>query len=56
MIIGVIYRSPSSKIDNDLKLYEFINTISRDYKNNLLLQVGDFNWPNIDWKIWSKIC
>lgn len=51
MIIGVIYRSPSSKTDNDLKLYEFINTISRDYKNNLLL-VGNFNWPNIDWKIW----
>ena len=53
MIIGVIYRSPSSKTDNDLKLYEFINTISRDYKNNLLL-VGDFNWPNIDWKNWPS--
>ena len=42
-----------SKTDNDLKLYEFINTISRDYKNNLLL-VGDLNWPNIDWKNWSS--
>ena len=54
MIIGVIYRSPSSKTDNDLKLYEFINTISRDYKNNLLLTGWRLQLADIDCKIWSS--
>ena len=42
MLIGIIYRSPNSVTENDLKLFELINTICSDNKNNLLL-VGDFN-------------
>jgi len=51
-IVGVIYRSPCSKAENDLKLFELINTVCLDNKNKVIL-VGDFNWPNIDWKSWS---
>jgi len=50
--IGVIYRSPSSKPENDLKLYQLINNLCVDNKHKLIL-VGDFNWPNIEWHSWS---
>ena len=53
MLIGIIYRSPNSVTENDLKLFELINTICSDNKNNLLL-AGDFNWPNIEWSPWSS--
>ena len=53
IFIGIIYRSPNSVTENDLKLFELINTICLDNKNKLLL-VGDFNWPNIEWSSWSS--
>ena len=52
--IGVIYRSPSSKSDNDLKLHELINTICTSQSNNKIILMGDFNWPNIDWQSCSS--
>jgi len=51
IFIGIIYRSPNSVTENDLKLFELINTTCLDNRNKLLL-VGDFNWPNIEWPTW----
>jgi len=53
IFIGIIYRSPNSVTENDLKLFELINTTCLDNRNKLLL-VGDFNWPNIEWPTWSS--
>ena len=52
LLIGCIYRSPSSDEDNVRELNQLIRLIgekSREYKNIVL--VGDFNFPNIDWNL-----
>jgi len=53
LTIGVCYRSPSSKEDNDIKLFDLINHLCMSKGGNLLL-LGDFNWPNINWSSWTS--
>ena len=49
LLIGNIYRSPSSdKFTSTKELYEHINYVN-NIKPFYLLIVGDFNYPNIDW-------
>jgi hypothetical protein len=48
LIIGTVYRSPSSSISNDAKLNEAISYICNKFSDPILL-VGDFNYGSIDW-------
>ena len=50
MLIGVVYRSPSSNSENDAKLITTINNIEDYHDYADLLLMGDFNTPNVDWK------
>ena len=46
LVIGCIYRSPNSTQDNNDKL----NKVLRDLYRSHVLIVGDFNYPELDWK------
>ena len=48
LIIGCIYRSPSSPDDNDKMLNRMIKTVVKMKLTHLVI-AGDFNMPNIDW-------
>ena len=50
LLIGCIYRSPNSNDNNNSKLIELINEVSNSKFSKLLI-MGDFNFPNIDWKL-----
>ena len=52
MLIGAIYRSPNSNVANSRQLIEFINT-AVGLKYDYTVLVGDFNYPNINWKDWT---
>lgn len=52
LLVGCIYRSPSSNAENDNKLctlFNFATDAGHDYR----ILLGDFNSPNIDWKLMS---
>ena len=44
--IGVCYRSPTASAQENERLLEVINNVA---KSKVLLLVGDFNYPMIDW-------
>ena len=51
-LLGCIYRSPSSEVDNDIKLCSMIRKIlDKNYKDTVI--VGDFNFGCIDWNLRS---
>lgn len=48
LLIGMIYRSPSATLENNMKLIELINKSSdRGYSHYVLM--GDFNYKEINW-------
>ncbi|XP_069107263.1 uncharacterized protein [Argopecten irradians] len=47
LVIGCIYRSPSSSTENSLELNKAIQTVCEKYYNIIIM--GDFNYKNIDW-------
>ena len=49
LIIGCIYRSPSSDDVNNDYLFELMKHFTRNTSNQVLL-LGDFNYPLIDWE------
>jgi len=52
-LLGNIYRSPNSDAHNDAEIFSLINTVA-GLNNTQILLVGDFNFPDIDWNIWSS--
>ena len=46
--VGVIYRSPNSSQENNLKLLKLISYFARVSKSNMII-MGDFNFPRISW-------
>ena len=54
LLIGCVYRSPSSTAENDDLLLELINTAFAHKNFNTVdtIVVGDFNFPSIDWDRW----
>jgi len=53
IIIGSIYRSPSSEDGNDEELCKHKNYISDEYPHFLL--VGDFNFSDTEWGNWTAV-
>ena len=52
LLLGAIYRSPSSGTENSLRLNQLISTaIGLNFSYTVIL--GDFNFPNIDWTEWT---
>ena len=49
LLLGLVYRSPSSVETNNSKLLEALQIISQQYGNTQLLLMGDFNFPDINW-------
>jgi len=48
LLVGNIYRSPSSRQDNDNELFKLLSDIQQKYNIPKLI-VGDFNFSNIKW-------
>jgi len=48
ILLGNIYRSPSSTQDNDYELCKMFDFIQEKFTIPKLI-VGDFNFPNISW-------
>ena len=51
LAIGCFYRSPNSSSENNKQSNELMINLGRRYKK--LLLVGDFNYPHINWIMWS---
>lgn len=52
LLVGVIYKSPSSNIDNHYQLNHLISQAAAlSYKEIVIL--GDFNFPDINWQNWT---
>ena len=49
LIVGCIYRSPHSTKENNEKLCQLLQEVS-DMPCNQIMIMGDFNFPNINWK------
>ena len=53
LLIGCVYRSPNSSVENDSAINQTIVEASA-LSNSHLLVVGDFNHPELDWKTVSS--
>ena len=53
VIIGCIYRSPSSTTTNDEDICQQIKTVCTNNEASHVLILGDFNFPDINWDCWS---
>ena len=49
LLVGVVYRFPSSSQDNDKKLLSIISEVHECVDFSHLLIMGDFNFPSINW-------
>ena len=49
LLIGLVYRSPSSVLDKDCELFKSIRDFILSHRCSNLLLLGDFNAPNIMW-------
>ena len=52
LLLGCIYKSPSSSPENLDELNKLLITISKEKKFSHIMVMGDFNFPKIDWKNW----
>jgi len=53
LLVGCVYRSPSSDMSNDDAIHTQIKTSSSNTEFTHLLIMGDFNYPNIKWDSYS---
>ena len=52
MLFSVVYRSPNSTSENNVNIQDVLkNLISKKFSHVCI--VGDFNYPNINWKDWT---
>ena len=54
MLVGCLYKSPSSHTENLEGLNKLIIEVSKMKEFSHLLITGDFNFPKIDWKTWTS--
>ena len=50
LLIGIVYRSPSSSDDNNGRLLSAIKSINNFNHFSQVLLIGDFNVPGINWE------
>ena len=53
LLLGAIYRSPSSSSDNDNQLIALVDTAYK-MKFDYTILIGDFNYPTIEWSDWTS--
>jgi hypothetical protein len=53
LLLGSIYKSPSSSPENLDELSKLLTTESKEKKFSHIIVMWDFNFPKIDWKNWS---
>jgi endonuclease/exonuclease/phosphatase family metal-dependent hydrolase len=54
MLIGCMYKSPSSEASNLKSLNEMIMQATKTKEFSHQLIMGDFNFPKVNWKTWSN--
>ena len=55
LLVGCIYKSPSSSDENHDKLNELLLYISKLEDSYIhILLAGDYNFPDIDWNSWTS--
>ena len=52
LLLGGIYKSPSSNLENHRNLNRLISQASSMNFHHLVI-LGDFNFPEIDWSTWT---
>ena len=52
LLIGVIYRSDSGSVENNMELLSTMQDVS-NFKHSHKLIMGDFNFTDIDWNNWN---
>lgn len=52
LLLGAVYKSPSSDRENQEKLFRLINK-AVDLGHKHFVMIGDFNFPDIDWRTWT---
>ena len=52
LVIGNIYRSPNSNVENNNELCSLIQELSEKFSKFIV--VGDFNFGDINWKSWCS--
>ena len=52
LLLGAVYKSPSSDRVNQEKLFELIKKAANLGHNHMIV-LGDFNFPEVDWKNWT---
>ncbi|KAK2147853.1 hypothetical protein LSH36_534g01000 [Paralvinella palmiformis] len=52
LLLGCVYRSPSSTGQNNIKLFNLLQQIP-EYDSTHTAIAGDFNYPEIEWTAWS---
>ena len=52
LLIGLVYRSPNSTLENNDMLNEWIKSV-QDLRYSHILIMGDMNYPQIDWNLES---
>ena len=52
LLLGGIYRSPSSDSENNSQLLEILSAATNKQFTHTMI-VGDFNIPEIDWNLWT---
>jgi hypothetical protein len=53
LLLGCIYKSPSSSPENLDEHNKLLTKVSKEKKFSHITIMGDFNFPKIDWKNWS---
>ena len=53
LLVGCIYRSPSSTSDNNARLCQVVNSACTRWISHLMI-LGDFNYSEIDWDTWTS--
>ena len=53
LLVGCIYRSPSSTSDNNARLGQVVNSACTRGISHLMI-LADFNYSEIDWDTWTS--
>jgi endonuclease/exonuclease/phosphatase family metal-dependent hydrolase len=55
LLVGCVYRSPTSASTNDESINDLIKSVTKPSEASHVLIMGDFNYPNINWETWTTV-